>query len=49
MFFNTSIEDQAHEQENKMVKGSGGAVGLTESCSLQVGTNNITHIQFNGH
>ena len=23
--------DQAHEQENKMVKGSGGAVGLTEN------------------
>ena len=23
--------DQAHEQENKIVKGSGGAVGLTEN------------------
>ena len=23
--------DQAHEQENKVVKGSGGAVGLTEN------------------
>ena len=23
--------DQVHEQENKMVKGSGGAVGLTEN------------------
>ena len=23
--------DQAHKQENKIVKGSGGAVGLTEN------------------
>ena len=27
--------DQAHEQENKVVKGSGGAVGLTETHSFQ--------------
>ena len=26
--------DQAHEQENKIVKGSGGAVGLTETPLL---------------
>ena len=26
--------DQAHEQENKIVKGSGGAVGLTETLLL---------------
>ena len=25
--------DQAHEQENKVVKGSGGAVGLTDNAS----------------
>lgn len=29
--FSSMPLDQAHEQENKMVKGSGGAVGLTEN------------------
>ena len=29
--FSTIPFDQAHEQENKIVKGSGGAVGLTEN------------------
>ena len=28
--------DQAHEQNNAMVKGDGGAVGLTEKRSLQM-------------
>ena len=31
-FFSTPI-DQAHEQNNKIVKGDGGAIGLTESSS----------------
>ena len=29
--FSTIPFDQAHEQENKVVKGSGGAIGLTEN------------------
>lgn len=29
--FSTMPLDQAHEQENKIVKSSGGAVGLTEN------------------
>ena len=31
-FSSTSV-DQAHEQNNKIVKGDGGAIGLTESSS----------------
>lgn len=29
--FSTIPFDQAHEQENKIIKGSGGAIGLTEN------------------
>ena len=32
-FFSTIPIDQAHEQNNSLVKGDGGAVGLTETPS----------------
>ncbi len=38
--------DQAHEQENKMVKGAGGAVGLTENpVAFRYMPNNISSLE----
>jgi len=41
--FSSLLIDQAHEQSNKIVKGDGGAIGLTESSTqlLNKTTNNL--------